>query len=242
MRASPALVHFIRLGGVLHVGPCWTMGEAYSGPMTTLKCTKHKKYDNHGRELLIYCCLRYSGGFCSPQWEIKVVCKGKVKQLLTVTAWSLKLWRIKWMLTSGGGGGRSGGEFSHRLLPTTLHHSLQRDQVNNIDWCIDLIRALIVRNYEEEKPRERINPKDSLSESSGWNTLKSGCLLQAPVRWALFSLPLSFTPSFARWPSCCYGLTEKTVKEIWKPTERKILLLSLYPFRGTTPWALSFIS
>lgn len=85
-RSSPCLISSAAQRGELHTGPSWTMGEGYRGPWHR-ECSQSrcKKYDNHGRELLIYCCLRRDGGFAALSER---VCKGKVKQHLTV--WNYK--------------------------------------------------------------------------------------------------------------------------------------------------------
>lgn len=190
--------------------------------------------DNHGRELLIYCCLRHSGGFLQLLARDKSSLQRKSETAFNSHSLISEIAKNKMNVNFRG----EGGNFPiASCLPHCITHCRELRWIIQTYICLTHAFIVIMRG---KNPETRINPKDSLWENSEWNIFTSGCLLQAPVSWALFSLPLSFKPSFARWHSCCYWLTEQMAKEIQKPTERKILLLSLYLFKGTAAWAPSF--
>lgn len=165
-----------------------------------------EKCNSHGRELLIYGCLRHGRVFCSPWVEIKLGCKEKVKQHLTATAHCLKLQSITWMLIWGG----LRGEFSHPLLPTTLHHTLQWAQVKNIDSSICLIHAVTLIVIMRGKTQIMNKPQGVFQKVQSGTLSRVGVCCR-PV-WAEFFFPHLCCLSLHL---CCYSITDTGSLRKW---------------------------
>lgn len=107
----------------------------------------------------------------------------KSETVLTATAHCLKLQSITWMLIWG----RLRTEFSHPLLPTTLHHTLQWAQVKNTDSSICLTHAFPLTVIMRGKT-QRMNKPQGVFQKVQSGTLSRVGVCCRPV-WAEFCFP-----------------------------------------------------